>query len=288
MEYREIRYAVADGIATITLDRPEKLNPFTERMKDELLHVFDRADEDDAVRVIVVTGAGRGFCAGADLSSGVATFDADAQDSLIRDAEQWRDSGGLITLRIFDLIKPVIAAVNGPAIGIGATMTLAMDVRMISEEARYGFPFGRLGVVPEACSSWFLPRLVGIAKAMEWVATGRIFSAEEAHDAGLVRSIHASDDLLPAANKLAHEIADNTSAVSVALARQMMWKGLAADHPMKMHRVESKAFLAMGRSDDCKAGLKAFFARQPAEFPLKPSTDMPEVYPWWRLRAFDP
>ena len=287
MDYREIRYDVDNGVATLTFDRPEKLNPFTERMKDELLHAFDRVDADDAVRVLVVTGAGRGFCAGADLSSGVTTFDADAQDSLIPDGEDWRDSGGVVTLRIFDLIKPVLAAINGPAIGIGATMTLAMDVRLMSETARYGFPFGRLGVVPEACSSWFLPRLVGISKAMEWVATGRIFDAQEARDADLVRSLHAPDELLPATYALAREIADNTSAVSVAMARQMMWKGMAADHPMKMHRVESKAFLAMGRSDDCKAGLEAFFARRPAEFPLKPSTDMPEVYPWWRLRAFD-
>src|SRR5499426_1865924 len=234
MDFHDIRYEVAERIATITLHRPERLNAVTTRLLDELIDAFDRADGDDDVRAVIVTGAGRAFCAGADLEAGGATFDSAARGRA-QTAEEHRDGGGRVTLRIFDSMKPVIAAINGPAVGFGITLTLPMDVRIASTAARIGFVFARRGVVPEACSTWFLPRLVGISQAAEWVYTGRVFSAEEAREAGLVRHVVPPERLLPAARELALEIADNSSAVSVTLARQMMWKLLGADHPMDAH-----------------------------------------------------
>src|SRR5437588_1222650 len=238
MDFQQIRYEVADAILTITLDRPDRLNAWTPTMASELIEAFDRADADDDVRAIVVTGAGRAYCAGADLAGGGETFDWRERQSA---DEVPRDNGRQVTLRIFDSTKPVIAAINGPAVGVGITMTLPMDIRLAAEDARIGFVFARRGIVPEACSSWFLPRIVGISQAMEWVASGRVFTAEEALRGGLVRSVHAPGELLGAAHELAREIADNTAPVSVALARQLMWRGLGAQHPMQAHQADSRA-----------------------------------------------
>ncbi len=282
MAYEQILHEVVDGVLTITLDRPEKLNAFTPTMMRELIDAFDRADADDAVRAVIVTGAGRAFCAGADLSGGGGTFDNTARDTL----ETHRDGGGLVALRIFESKKPVIAAINGPAVGVGITMTLPMDVRLASTAARMGFVFARRGIVPEACSSWFLPRVVGISRAAEWVYTGRIFSAEEALAGGLVSRIVPPADLLATARGLAREIADNTSAVSVALSRQLLWRMLGADHPMEAHQVDSRAIYWMGSSADAREGVAAFLEKRPARFTLRPSADLPGFYPWWPPRPF--
>jgi enoyl-CoA hydratase/carnithine racemase len=274
VDYQDIAYEVADGVLTITLDRPERLNAFTVQMQVELVDAFDRSDADDDVRAVVVTGRGRGFCAGADLGGGGATFVREGDG----DAGEFRDEGGLVSLRIFENRKPVIAAINGPAVGVGITMTLPMDVRLASDTAKIGFVFARRGLVPEACSSWFLPRVVGISRAMEWVATGRVFQAEEALAAGLVRSVHPPDELLPAAYALAREIADNTSSISVALSRQMLWRMLGADHPMAAHRADSRGILATGSSPDAREGVTAFLEKRPAAFPGRVSTDLPDIF----------
>jgi enoyl-CoA hydratase/carnithine racemase len=286
MAFAEIRYEVADRVATVTLQRPEQLNALTTTMLNELLEAFARADADDEVRAVIVTGAGRAFCAGADLSAGARTFDAPARGRG-PSAEEHRDGGGRVTLRIFELKKPVIAAINGPAVGFGVTLTLPMDVRIASTAARLGFVFARRGVVPEACSTWFLPRLVGISRAAEWVYTGRVFDAEEARAGGLVSRVVAPEALLPAARALAREIADNTSAISVALARQMLWRMLGADHPLEAHRVDSQAMFWTGRSADAHEGVSAFLEKRPARFTLRPSQDMPPFYPWWTPRTFE-
>jgi len=282
MNYEELEYEVADGVLTITLHRPDKLNAFTPTMCRELIDAFDQADRDDAVRAVIVTGAGRGFCAGADLSSGGSTFDNTRRDTI----GDHRDGGGLVSLRIYESIKPVIAAINGPAVGVGITMTLPMDIRIASNSARIGFVFARRGIVPEACSSWFLPRLVGISQAAEWVYTGRVFGAEEALQARLVSRVVAPEDLLPTARAIAREIADNTSAVSVALSRQLLWRMLGADHPMEAHKVDSKCVYFMGRSDDAREGVTSFLEKRPPRFAMKPSTAMPGFYPWWPTRSF--
>ena len=283
MEHEQITCEVADKVLTITLDRPDRLNAFTFQMHTELIDAFDRADADDDVRVVVVTGRGRGFCAGADLGTGGDTFDnADA----VGPSGVHRDEGGLVALRIFQCTKPVIAAVNGPAVGVGVTMTLPMDIRLASESAKFGFVFARRGLVPEAASSWFLPRVVGISKAAEWTYTGRVFPAAEALEAGLVRSVHPDDELLPAAYALAREIADNTSAVSVALTRQMLWRMLGESHPMAAHRVDSRGINAMGASPDVREGVLSFLEKRPAQFTMRPSQDMPDFYPWWTNPEF--
>jgi enoyl-CoA hydratase/carnithine racemase len=286
--YEQIAYEVEDGILTLTLDRPEVLNAFTPRMQQELIDACDRIDADDAVRAVVVTGRGRGFCAGADLSAGGSTIDAEARGGAIRDDRGLppRDGGGLVTLRLFNLTKPVIAAVNGPAVGVGVTMTLPMDVRLASETARFGFVFTRRGLVPEAASSWFLPRVVGISRALEWVCTGRVFPAEEALAGGLVRSIHPPDELLPAARALAREMAEGTSPVSVALSRQMLWRMLGASHPMDAHRVDSRGIADRGSSPDAREGVESFLEKRPASFPLRVSDGMPDFYPWWEEPEF--
>jgi enoyl-CoA hydratase/carnithine racemase len=282
MGYEQIDYDVRDRILTLTLRRPEKLNAYTPTMQGELLDAIDRADADDDVRVVIVTGSGRAFCAGADLSGGGGTFDASEHQGI----EEHRDGGGLVTLRIFESKKPFIAAINGPAVGVGITMTLPMDIRIASTSARMGFVFARRGIVPEACSSWFLPRIVGIQQAAEWIFTGRVFDAQEALAGGLVSRAVAPEALIPAATALAREIADNTSAVSVALARQMIWRMLGADHPMDAHRVDSKAIFTMGQSPDAAEGVTAFLEKRPARFPMRPSADMPSFYPWWKERTF--
>jgi len=286
MDYEQIRYDVDGPILTLTLNRPDKLNAFTVRMMQELIDAFDRADADDAVRVIIVTGAGRAFCAGADLSGGSGAFDHTAGSKPIT-IDTHRDGGGLLTLRIFESKKPVIAAINGPAVGVGVTMTLPMDVRIAATGSRMGFVFTKRGIVPEACSSWFLPRLVGISRAAEWVYTGRVFPAEEALAAGLVSRVTSPETLLETARALAHEMADGTSAMSVALSRQMLWRMLGADHPMEAHKIDSRAIFSMGHSADAHEGVASFLEKRPPRFTLRPSADMPAFYPWWRERKFE-
>ncbi len=281
----EILYDVADHVATITLNRPDRLNAFTPTMMKELLVAFDEIDADDDVRAVIMTGAGRAFCAGADLAAGGETF-ADRDGALTGRVR--RDGGGIVSLRIFDLKKPIIAAINGPAVGVGITMTLPMDIRLVADNAKIGFVFARRGIVPEACSSWFLPRLVGISQAMEWVATGRVFLSDEALTHGLVRSVHAPDDLLAAARALATEIVANSSAVSVALARQLMWRMLGASHPMQAHQADSIAMAMRGRSADAAEGVQAFLEKRPAVFSDRVSTDLPDAFPSWVEPAFDP
>ena len=285
--FEALRYDVGDRVATITLNRPDKLNALNGVMLDELLAALERADADDEVRALIVTGAGRAFCAGADLSGGARTFDRAANRRGEAPGEH-RDGGGLVTLRIFDMRKPVIAAINGPAVGFGITMTLPMDVRIASTEARIGFVFARRGVVPEAASTWFLPRLVGPSQAAEWVYTGRVFPAEEALAGRLVSRVVAPSRLLPTARDLALEIAQNTSAVSVALSRQLMWRLLGADHPMEAHRLDSRCMDWTGRSPDAYEGVASFLEKRAPRFTQRPSTDMPPFYPWWAERGFGP
>ncbi len=280
----QITTEVRDGACLITLNRPERLNAWTTRMGQEIEQAFDEAERDDDVHAIVVTGAGRGFCAGADLQAGGETFDYRARG--VEDAVP-RDSGGRLTLRVFASTKPVIAAINGPAVGIGATMTLPMDIRLAAEEARIGFVFARRGIVPEAASSWFLPRVVGISRAMEWVATGRVFSAREALEGGLVRSLHPAGELLDAAFALVREIAENSAPVSVALARRMMWRMLGAEHPMLAHRADSRAMLSRGQSADAAEGITAFLEKRPARFPDRVSDGLPDVMPGYREPQFE-
>ena len=281
---------VQDGIATITLNRPDKLNAFTPLMRDDLVAAFDETDRNDDVRVVIITGAGRAFCAGADLSSGGKTFDFASRGDAARDkykvAGIYRDGGGIATLRIFKSLKPVIGAINGAAVGIGMTMQLPMDIRMASADARFGFVFARRGVTPEAASSWFLGRLVGMQTALEWCMTGRIFNAQEAKERGLVRSVHAPDELLPAARALAREIADNTAPVSVAMTRQLLWHMAGQDHPMKAHQIDSRAIQSRGQSADAREGVSSFLEKRTPVYPNKVSTDMPDFFPWWDEPTF--
>ena len=292
MEFETIIFEKKEKVLTITLNRPERLNAYTGQMQGELIEAFEAAGKDDEVRAIIVTGAGRGFCAGADLGAGGNTFNREVRNNKgetekIKDDPEWmRDGGGRTALAIFDCPKPVIAAFNGPAVGVGVTMTLPMDIRIASEEAKFGFVFARRGLVPEATSSWFLPRVVGINKALEWTFSGRVFSPEEAKEGGLIRSIHPADKLMEEANKIAKEIADNTSPVSVALTRQMLWKLLGADHPMEAHKIDSRAIYELGKGTDAKEGVESFLEKRPPEFPSKVSQDMPNFYPWWEERKF--
>ena len=307
MTFTQIALDIDGPVATITLDREAKLNAFTGTMMTELIAAFDITDADDAVRAVIVTGRGRAFCAGADLSAGAATFDYEKRAAHDGDYEKQggtrsgpvnddgsidysdpavRDGGGQVTMRIFASLKPVIAAVNGPAVGIGVTMQLAMDVRMASDTARFGFVFARRGIVPEAGSSWFLSKLVGLPRALEWCMTGRVFGADEALAGGLVRSVHASADLLPAARALALEIAENTAPVSVALTRQMLWRMAGAASPWDAHRLDSRAIYARGRAGDAKEGVVSFLEKRAPVYPDKVSTDMPDFYPWWEMETY--
>jgi enoyl-CoA hydratase/carnithine racemase len=285
MAFEQIQTELADGVLQITLNRPERLNAWTPVMARELMESFDQSDADDDVHAVIVTGAGRGFCAGADLAAGGETFDYRARGA--HGETVVRDNGGQFTLRVFDSKKPVIAAINGPAVGVGATMTLPMDVRLAADDAKLGFVFARRGIVPEACSSWFLPRVVGISRAMEWVSTGRVFSAQEALEAGLVRSLHPKEELLGAARELAREIADNAAPVSVALARQMMWRMLGAEHPMVAHRADSRAMFARGQSADAVEGVTSFLEKRPAKFTDRVSAGLPEIQPRWTAPRFE-
>lgn len=288
--FETLLYDVEDGVATIKLNRPDKLNAFNTTMMKELIAAFDETDADDNVRAVIVTGAGRAFCAGADLSAGAATFDYDqrgGEDRMARQEEGiHRDGGGLVTLRIFDSLKPVISACNGAAVGIGVTMQLAMDIRLASDTARYGFVFARRGINPEACSSWFLPRLVGLQTALEWCFSGRIFPAQEALDRGLVRSVHAPEDLLPAARAIAREIADNTAPVSVAITRQLLYRMAGADHPMEAHKADSRGIQARGRAADAREGVTSFLEKRLPNYPDKVSSDLPDIWPQWKAPTF--
>ncbi|MEG9861708.1 MAG: crotonase/enoyl-CoA hydratase family protein [Parvularculales bacterium] len=299
MSFETIRTDISDRILTITLNRPEKLNAYTGKMMFELIEALDLADSDDNIGAVIFTGEGRAFCAGADLSSGADTFNYEArtdqphrQGALKADGtvdwsnEAVRDGGGRLTLRIFECKKPVIAAVNGPAVGVGITMQLPMDIRLASNTARFGFVFARRGVVPEACSSWFLPRIVGISQALTWCYSGRVFEAQEALEGGLVSALYEPDDLLPAARALASEIIENTAPVSVALTRQMMWRMMGADHPMEAHKIDSRGIFSRGRSGDSKEGVVSFLEKRAPNFPCTVSEDMPEYYPWWPDRPY--
>lgn len=283
--YETLLYSMDDGIGMITLHRPDRLNAFNPQMMEDLLAVFDVTDADDDVRAVIVTGSGRAFCAGADLASGTEIFDLSKMPAgSIEDG--LRDGGGQVSLRIFESLKPIIAAVNGAAVGVGATMQLAMDMRLASTSARFGFVFARRGLVPESTSSWFLPRLVGLPTALEWCFSGRVFGADEALTRGLVRSLHAPDELLPAAQALAREIADNAAPVSVALTRRMLWRMACVDHPMEAHKIESRAIQLRGQSSDCREGVSAFLEKRSARFPDRVSDDMPDIFPDWEPRRF--
>jgi enoyl-CoA hydratase/carnithine racemase len=291
MNYETLNWRVDAGILTLTLNRPDQLNSFTVTMADELIDAFGRASEDDAVRAVVVTGAGRAFCAGMDLSVGGNVFGLDeSMRPTIADMHERfadpdihrgvRDTGGKVTLAIYECKKPVIAAINGPAVGIGSTMTLAMDIRLASQKARMGFVFGKIGIVPEACSTWFLPRLVGMQQALEWMYSAEIFDADEALRGGLVKAVYAPEVLLEEAYKLARKFTEQRSPVSAALIRQMLWRNSAQAHPIEAHRVESVAVFYTSQSDG-KEGVKAFLEKRPPQFSGKASS-MPPIYPWWR------
>src|ERR1700749_473535 len=295
--YEQIAVAVDDRILTLTLNRPEKLNAFTAKMMHEMIGVFTKVNTDDSVGAVIVTGAGRAFCAGADLSAGAKTFDATSNpERAERNAgplasvnwsdERVRDGGGRVTLAIFECLKPVIAAVNGPSVGIGTTMQLAMDIRIASKDAKFGFVFARRGIVPEAASSWFLPRLVGISQALEWCYSGRVFGPEEALRGGLVSEVVDHPELISRTRALAREIIDNTTPVSIALIRQMMWRGLGMDPPMEAHKVDSRGIYARGASADVREGVSSFLEKRPTQFPEKVSSGMPPYFPWWKDRPY--
>ena len=282
-DYTQILYDVADNIATITINRPEKMNAFTATMIKEMTDAFDRIDADDDVRAVVVTGSGdRAFCAGADLTpdDGYQPF---ASSEPVKDYSdpRVRDGGGLLILRIYQCLKPVIGAINGAAVGVGATMLLPMDMRLSSESARFGFVFARRGIAPDGAASWFLPNLVGRAQALEWCLTGRIFDAEEALNGGLVRSLHKPEELLPAAYALAREIVDNTAPVSIAVTRQMLWQLTTAAHPMEAHKVDSRIIYNRAKSGDAKEGIASFLEKRSPVYPDKVSSDLPDCFPWW-------
>jgi enoyl-CoA hydratase/carnithine racemase len=298
-EFETLRYEIEDQVLLLTMNRPERLNAFNSEMQTEFLEALDHADTDDEIRAVIVTGEGRGFCAGADLSKGAETFDYDNQaeeakaDRASNEGRQegsnaWlRDGGGLLSLRIYEFNKPIIAAINGPAVGVGVTMTLPMDIRIASTQARIGFVFSRRGIVPEACSSYFLPRVVGVSKALEWAYSGKVFDADEALSGGLIRSVHEPEDLLPTARAIASEIAENTSAISVTMIRHMMWRMLGADHPMEAHKVDSRGIFHLGRGADAREGVVSFLEKRPADFTMKTSEDLPEFFPWWDERHFE-
>jgi enoyl-CoA hydratase/carnithine racemase len=288
MTYETLLYRIEDRVLTITLNRPERMNAFTRRMADELIDAFDKADADDAIGVVIVTGAGRAFCAGADLEAGGETWEKHSEYIAAQSSAQRYvgDGGGQLTRRIYDFNKPVIAAINGPAVGVGLTMTLAMDMRLAAPNQKMGFVFAGRGIVPEACSTWFLPRIVGVSKALEWCYSARVFRSEEALAAGLLRSIHTPDELLPAARALAREIIENASAVSVALIRQMMWRMLGAPHPIDAHELDTAALARLGKSADANEGITAFLEKRPARFTDRVSKDLPDFFPWWSDREF--
>ncbi len=291
-QFDTIKLDIENGIATLTLNRPDKMNAFTGKMMAEMITAFDHTDADDAVRAVIVTGSGeRAFCAGADLSEGAKTFDYEARAESgeigrTTDEDIQRDGGGRLTLRIYESLKPVIGAINGAAVGVGVTMQLPMDIRIASDNARFGFVFARRGIVPEACSSYFLPRLVGISRALEWCYSGKVFGAEEALEGGLVRAIYPQAELLERAREMAREIIDNTAPVSVTLTRQMMWRMLGADHPMDAHIVDSAVIFDRGQTDDAREGVMSFLEKRKPEYPEKVSSGLPNFWPWWKDKSF--
>ena len=288
MNFETLEYNVEGHVLTLRLNRPDRMNAFTTPMAHELVAAIDAADADDDIRAIVITGNGKAFCAGADLGGGSSTFDYDEKPDNAQDPTAApRDTGGRVTLRLFQCTKPVIGAINGAAVGIGATMTLPMDIRLASERARFGFVFARRGIVPEAASSWFLPRVVGISQALEWCMRGHVFGADEALAGGLVKAVYPEDQLLPAAYAIANEIAENTAPVSVALTRQLMWRMLGEDHPMAAHKLDSRGVYFRGKQADAQEGVMSFLEKRPANFDDKPSQDMPEFYPWWEEPQYD-
>lgn len=276
MAFSEIQYEVEASVAKVVLNRPERLNAFTPVMKDELVSVFRTADVDDAVRVVIVTGSGRAFCAGADLGRGGGTFDRGATR-----LADYRDGGGQVSLAIFRCRKPVIAAINGAAVGVGITMTLPMDLRVVAEDAKIGFVFARRGIVPEACSSWFLPRIVGISKAAELVYTGRVFRAADERASGLFNYVVPADQVLAKATELAREIADNTSATSIALSKALLWRGLGNENPESAHLNDSRCIYWAGAQKDAYEGVQAFLEKRDPRFTMSAATDLPDFYPWW-------
>jgi enoyl-CoA hydratase/carnithine racemase len=282
MELNQTRYEIERGVGTVILHRPDKMNAMTSTMRKELIEIFGAADRDDSVRVVVVTGAGNAFCAGADLSSGGSAFDQSVQEGRKVSIAEHRDGAGQISLAVFRCRKPVIAAINGHAVGVGITMTLPMDIRVVSEDAKIGFPFTRRGVVPEACSSWFLPRIVGISKAAEWIYTGRVFRASEEARSGLFNHVVPQEQVLDKAMTLAREITENTSAVSVALGKALLWHGYGEPDPQSVHLIESRCFFWMGCQRDSCEGVESFLQKRPPKFTMKPSCDMPDFYPWWK------
>ncbi|MEL8055934.1 MAG: crotonase/enoyl-CoA hydratase family protein [Pseudomonadota bacterium] len=291
--FEQIKLELEDNVAILTLNRPDKMNAFTGKMMYELIEAFDLTDANDDVRAVIVTGAGdRAFCAGADLSEGAKTFDYEARaDSgevgRTQKIDMQRDGGGRVTLRIFESLKPVIGAINGAAVGVGVTMQLPMDIRIASDNARFGFVFNRRGINPEAASSWFLPRLVGIQQALEWCYSGRVFPAQDALDGGLIRSIHSQDELMDVAKGLAREIAENTAAVSTTLTRHMMWRMMGASHPMDAHIVDSAAIYSRGQTPDAKEGVMSFLEKRKPTYPVKVSDGMPNFFPWWEDPEFE-
>lgn len=287
-DYTQIIVEKDRGVATITLNRPDKLNAYTRVMQGEICAAMDDIDADDDIRAVIFTGSGdRAFCAGADLTpEGGGHVFSDPNEVEDLSDQRVRDGGGRLTLRLFQSTKPLISACNGVAVGVGATMQLAMDMRLASDNARFGFVFARRGITPEACSSWFLPKIVGISQALEWCYSGRIFDAEEAKAGGLIRSIHSQGELMDAARELAEEIAQNTSAISVAMTRAMMWRLSGTEHPMMAHRIDSRAIYRLSRGEDAKEGIASFLEKRPPQYPGKVSQDMPDFYPWWEEPEF--
>ena len=282
MDLTQTRYEIEKGIARVTLYRPNEMNALTHTMRKELIQIFATADQDDSVRAVVVTGAGKAFCAGADLSSGGSAFDRTVQEGRNVPISEHRDGGGQISLAVFKCRKPVIAAINGHAVGVGITMTLPMEIRIVSEDAKIGFVFARRGVVPEACSSWFLPRIVGMSKAAEWVYTGRVFRASEEANSGLFNHVVPQEKVLDKAMTIAREIAGNTSAISVALSKALLWHGQGEGDPQSVHLIDSRCFFWMGHQKDSYEGVQSFLEKRPPKFPMKVSTDLPNFYPWWK------
>lgn len=282
MDFKNILLEQRENIAVLFLNRPNKLNAFTFSMMEEIISALDSLEADDSVHAVIITGKGRAFCAGADLSSGQDTFNPSFDDFAVQESDFRRDSGGILTLRMYKFLKPIVVACNGPAVGIGASMQLAADIRLASDQARFGFVFNNRGIVPDACSSWFLPKIVGISRALELTYSGRIIDAQEALQLNLVSSIHDSEKLLSNALDITKKMVQNSAPVSISLTRQMLWRSLESSGPYDAHVIESKAIDSRGASEDAKEGVSSFLGKRPAEFKNKVSSDMPEFFPWWK------